>query len=320
MTSTTEEKIKRAEIYSTSTLIPKIYQNNLGNCFFALEWEEALNIPVIQIMQNMFPMPVKEKNQFGKYEVKEIKLVITTSLALSLALKSGFLKSGTTVTYERTEENNNKKIKASFELQNGRFISYTMDLAQAKQAGWAEKTDKTGGKYTPNHWRDMPWTMLEYKAVTFLIRTHLPHVLVGCHTKEEMEDIQNIEYVESLSNKNIETETKTPIIETLQDIQTIEHVEPLSNKNIEAKRKIPVTETLQDGENINLVTQLQTLIQEYNIPDQTIKTWCDKAQVDDISKFSKDVLEKCILHFNKKYNSKPVEINSNKVEEQVAIN
>ena len=124
MTSTTQEKIERAKIYATSTLIPKIYQNNVGNCFFALEWEEALKVPVIQIMQNMFPMPVKEKNQFGVYEIKEIKLVITTSLALSLALKSGFLKTGSTVTYEKTEENGNKKVKASFELQNSRFISY----------------------------------------------------------------------------------------------------------------------------------------------------------------------------------------------------
>jgi hypothetical protein len=264
MTLSIEEKYKLAKIYASSTIIPEIYKNNPSNIFIILEFAEKRNVDPMQVMQSTF--------------LTHGKFTLTTAFAISLANQSGLLESG--IRYEVKGSGDSLQVTASTTLKTKEEITYTVTMKMAVAEKWTKNS-----KY-----QTLPDLMLRYRAAIFLIRTHIPEVLNGCYTKEEMEDVKASE------------------VKEIQEIQTME-----------TKKKIPQIETLEEGENINLVAQLQTLIQEYNISDKTIKTWCEKANVDDVSKFPKETLEKCIAYCYEKYESKPIEVKSNILEQQVSV-
>jgi hypothetical protein len=271
MSLTFLEKKDLAKIYATSTLVPTIYRNSPSNCFIAIEIaEKQFGMDPMQIMQNMYPMEIKKKNAQSDF-----KFCITTSLAISFAVQSGFLFPGTTISYTEEGEGDNFSITASMLLKNQETISYTLSMATAKKSGWSQKTT-SNGSYVPEQWKNFPELMLRYRAAIFLIRTHIPQVLLGCHTKEEIEDIKDIEPIEekiAISKPKIS-----------EDLRITEKEDQLSKEKQIAH------------------LELQSIIEEFNITEETIDKWCKKAQVFNISELDKETIDKIVAYYTKKNN------------------
>ena len=267
MSSTFLEKKDKAELYSKSTLIPAIYRNSPSNCFIAIEIaEKHFGMDPMQIMQNMYPLEIKKKNA-----ASDFKFCITTSLAISFAIQSGFLSPGTAISYTVEGRGDTLSVTASMLLKNQETISYTVSMATAKKSGWSEKRKQDGGLFVPEQWKNFPELMLRYRAATLLIRTHIPQVLLGCHTKEEIEDIKDIEPIEekiAISKPKIS-----------EDLRMTEKEDQLS------KEKQIYSE------------KLQSIIKDYNISDQTIEKWCKKANAVDLSQLTEEQVDKIYNYY-----------------------
>lgn len=267
MSLTFLEKKDKAELYSKSTLIPAIYRNSPSNCFIAIEIaEKHFGMDPMQIMQNMYPLEIKKKNA-----ASDFKFCITTSLAISFAIQSGFLSPGTAISYTVEGRGDTLSVTASMLLKNQETISYTVSMATAKKSGWSEKRKQDGGLFVPEQWKNFPELMLRYRAATLLIRTHIPQVLLGCHTKEEIEDIKDIEPIEekiAISKPKIS-----------EDLRMTEKEDQLSKeKQIHSEK-------------------LQSIIKDYNISDQTIEKWCEKAKAADLSHLTEEQIDKIYNYY-----------------------
>jgi hypothetical protein len=155
---------KFAEFMSKSDLIPAHYQGKPANVFIAAQTAYRMNLDPMFIMQSTF--------------VVKGKLGMNSSFAISRANSSGIFKSG--IKYKSVGEGANLSVTAYAALKSDNsFISYTISMATAQAEGWTSNP-----KY-----KSLPELMLMYRAATFLIRTHVPEILNGMHTIEEVQDV-----------------------------------------------------------------------------------------------------------------------------------
>jgi hypothetical protein len=272
MTLTFQEKMELAKVYASSTLVPAIYRDNSSNCFIAIEIaKRQFDMDPMQIMQNMYPMEIKKKNA-----ASDFKFCITTSLAISFAIQSGFLSPGTTIIYSEKGVGDTLSVTASMLLKNQETISYTVSMATAKKSGWSEKRKQDGGFFVPEQWKNFPELMLRYRAATLLIRTHIPQVLLGCHTKEEIEDIKDIKDIESTNLIEERVVISKPKIS--EDLKITEDLKTIEEKQV-------------------VCSKLQSIIKDYNISDKTIEKWCEKASVAALSQLTDRQIDKIYNYY-----------------------
>lgn len=166
------------------------------------------------------------------------------------------------IRYKVVGEGQDLAVTASTTLKNTQEeISYTVTMKMAMQEGWTRNP-----KY-----KSLPELMLRYRAAAFLIRTHAPEVLVGMHMVEELEDVS--------ASKAKPKESLTDRLSTLLD------------KKIELSQEALITEE----------NELIRLVQERNIPEETVKQWCDKAGVNNLTELDKEKQEACIEYVKTKY-------------------
>lgn len=169
----TEERLfelaqRKAKIYAQSALVPKIYQNNIGNVLIADNMARRMGADTLMVMQNLYVVHgnpgwsaqflVACFNQCGRFS----------------AIKYRF----------EGEPNTNEYGCVAYctELSSGEVIEGTkITWAMANAEGWV---NKTGSK-----WKTMPEQMFRYRAGTFLIRSTAPEIGMGLMTKDELEDI-----------------------------------------------------------------------------------------------------------------------------------
>lgn len=156
---------KYSEILAGSTIIPAHYRGQTSDVFVAVQTAYRMNQDPMMVMQ-------------GTYIIKG-KLSMYTSFAISLANSSGILQCG--IRYKIEGDRDDLKVTAFSNLKaNGAEISYTISMREAKAEGWT-----SNAKY-----KTLPELMLRYRAATLLIRTHIPEVLNGMHTVEELRDVE----------------------------------------------------------------------------------------------------------------------------------
>lgn len=158
---------RKARVYACSTLVPKQYQGNIGNCIVALNMAKRMNCDEMMIMQNLAIVhgtPSFEAkfaiacfNATGKYTAIKYKTV-------------GEVGKDTYGMQAYAIE------KATGELVEGPTIT----IAMAKAEGWYNQNPK---------WKNIPDLMLRYRAASWFIRTTDPGVMMGFQTREEVEDI-----------------------------------------------------------------------------------------------------------------------------------
>lgn len=157
---------RQAKALMSATMIPKDYQGNMGNCLIAVEMAQRLNMPVLEVLQNL-------------YIVHGMPGWKTTFLIGRINASGKF----SSLRYEEKGEGNDYACRAyaiearSGERLNGTWITWVM----VKAEGWDKKT---GSK-----WNTMPEQMFKYRAAAFWQRAYAPEISMGLQSAEEVEDV-----------------------------------------------------------------------------------------------------------------------------------
>lgn len=175
---------RMGKMYASSTIIPDIYRNNLGNCVIALDMAMRMGANPLMTMQNLY---IVHGNP--AFSSKFLIATINASGKFSPLRYEFRGEEGTPsyscrcVAYEASDKDHTEPLA-------GDWISIEM----ANKEGWSSKA---GSK-----WKTMPNQMLRYRAAAFWQRVYCPEISMGLMTKEEYEDIQDVEYVDVTSKKN----------------------------------------------------------------------------------------------------------------------
>jgi hypothetical protein len=206
---------RKASVYAKSDLVPKAYQNNIGNVLIATNMAQRLNADLLQVMQNLYVVHgtpgwssqflIATFNSCGRF----------TAIRYKFSGEPGQMDYGC---YAYTKE------RESGDLVEGTRI--TLEMAQKE--GWSTKS---GSK-----WRTMPDQMLRYRSAAFLIRSTAPEIGMGLMTMEELHDMgkpsksqqepasvsaltENILGPSSPSNEEMEGEGDEDVIDVVLDDQ-----------------------------------------------------------------------------------------------------
>lgn len=159
---------RKAQIYAKSSLVPKEYQNNVGNVLIAENMARRMGADTLMVMQNLYVV-------HGRPGWSAQFLIATfNSCGRFSAIRYRFSgekgKPGwSCVAYAK-------------ELATGEVIEGTaITLEMAKAEGWSTKN---GSK-----WMTIPEQMMRYRSATFLIRVTAPEIGMGLLTKDELEDM-----------------------------------------------------------------------------------------------------------------------------------
>jgi hypothetical protein len=161
-------QMKYAQVLASSTMMPRQYQGNPGNCMIAIDMAERMNISPFMVAQNLdiiqgnpawkSTAAIALINNCGRFEPLEYEFEHNedwtefSGYAYAKDIKSGKICKGTVV---------DKKM--------------TVDM------GW---WDKNG-----SFWKKMPEQMLKYRTSVFFARTYCPEALMGLYSADEIRDI-----------------------------------------------------------------------------------------------------------------------------------
>lgn len=257
---------KYSEILAGSTIIPAHYRGQTSDVFVAVQTAYRMNQDPMMVMQ-------------GTYIIKG-KLSMYTSFAISLANSSGILQGG--IRYKIEGSGDALKVTAFSNLKaNGEEISYTISMSEAKAEGWT-----SNAKY-----KSLPELMLRYRAATLLIRTHIPEVLNGMHTVEELRDVEAVKHRPNPQLKDISDKEKP--VSTINSY--LEEDEEAEIKTIDSEDNSALSENF-----VNKVDNLESLIKQSNLSEKIVNSWLKKAQVQTLADLSEEQIQSCIDFINKK--------------------
>ena len=164
---------RMAKVFAQSTLVPKQYQNNIGNCIIALNMASRMKSDPLMVMQNLVLV-----HNVPTFEAKfAIACFNATGRYTAIKYKEVGEKGKDTWGYSAYAIE-----KATGDVCEGPTIT----IATAKAEGWYAQNPK---------WKNVPELMLRYRAASWFIRTTDPGVMMGFQTREEMEDVYD-EYEE----------------------------------------------------------------------------------------------------------------------------
>lgn len=199
------------------------------------------------------------------------KLGMNTSFAIALANNSGLFTSG--MRYKCEGEGINLKVTAYVNLKKtNEEISYTITMKEAEAENWTKNA-----KY-----KTLPELMLRYRAATLLIRTHAPEVMNGMHMVEELEDIT--------AAKSVTPKTQS-INDRLNNLLSVQEAPKMDQSFVSDNQ-----------------TKLYDLINTYNVSNEIVHKWCEKANVTDIQYLDEEKIVSCINFIENKYKFDSVEI------------
>lgn len=175
---------RMGKMYSSSTIIPDIYRGNIGNCIIALDMAMRMGANPLMTMQNLYI--VHGNPAFSsKFLIATINASGRFSpLRYEFRGEEGKPDYGCRcIAYEASDKEHKEPL-------TGDWITIEM----ATKEGWTSKNN--------SKWKTMPNQMLRYRAAAFWQRVYCPEISMGLITKEEAEDIQDVEYVEVSTKKS----------------------------------------------------------------------------------------------------------------------
>lgn len=158
-----------AKMMTTSSLVPKEYQNNIPNIMIALEMANRIGASPLMVMQNLNIIQGRPS---------------WSSQFIISALNSS--KRFSPLRFKMDGEGDEYGCTAWAKDQSGEILEgpkITWKMANAE--GW---TTKGGSK-----WKTMPEMMFRYRAAAFFGRLYAPDVLMGMATTDEAEYIYEAE-------------------------------------------------------------------------------------------------------------------------------
>ena len=157
---------RMAQALASSTIVPKEYHENLGNCIIALEMANRLNTSPMMVMQNLYIV-----NGRPAWSSQYIIAMINSSKKYKTELQ-----------FDLTGSGENMACTAWAEDYNGHKVTGpTITMAMANEEGW---TTKNGSK-----WKTMPEVMIRYRAASFFGRLNCPDMIMGIYSADEAVEI-----------------------------------------------------------------------------------------------------------------------------------
>lgn len=155
-----------ARVFSSSKMVPKIFQDHPEDCFVAVQMAVRLEVDPFMFMQNTYPSPDGKPAMEGK-------------LAIALINARGPFKGGVQFRFEG-EGDKYGCVAFGLHRDDGQERSLKVDLATVKAEGWYGRNKK---------WQNMQQQMFMYRAGAWFGRAYCPEVLMGMQTIEEKEDM-----------------------------------------------------------------------------------------------------------------------------------
>ncbi|MCC6193678.1 MAG: hypothetical protein IT518_04345 [Burkholderiales bacterium] len=165
-----ELSLREAKVYSSSTLVPKDYQDNVANAMIALNMAKRIGADPLMTMQNLYIVHgrpawsgqflIAAFNQCGRFSAMRFETRGDVNDA-----KDGTAGMRAYATEKATKE---------------RIVGPWVTWAMVKGEGWDAKN---GSK-----WKTIPELMFHYRAGAFMVRTHAPDIAMGLQTSEELQD------------------------------------------------------------------------------------------------------------------------------------
>lgn len=164
---------RMAQALASSTIVPKDYQDNLGNCIIALEMANRLNTSPMMVMQNLYIV-----NGRPAWSSQYIVAMINSSKKYKTELQYEMKGSGDSLECTAwAEDHTGHKVKGP-----------TITMKMAKDEGWATRS---GSK-----WKTMPEVMIRYRAASFFGRLNCPDMIMGIYSTDEVIEMSPDQYHE----------------------------------------------------------------------------------------------------------------------------
>lgn len=182
-----EQAQRVAQMFANSTMVPKHFQGNVGNCMIGLNYAARMNADPFMVFQSLYVVHGRPG-----IEAKLVEAGINQSNKYSEPLQYEWLD---------PDDNPTKRsqvLKAkdggwgcqafTLDKKSGKVVTgpkITWDLV--KGMGWYDKPGPTG-KMDSNMWRNMTEMMFCYRAASWFANKNCPEVKLGMLTKEELEE------------------------------------------------------------------------------------------------------------------------------------
>lgn len=151
-----ETALRMAKCLASSTVVPKEYHDNVGNCMIAIEMASRINTSPMMVMQNLYIV-----NGRPAWSSQWIIAMINSSRRYKTELQFEF---------GRDRADGGLSCRAWAEDYSGHKVygpKITMNMAN--EEGW---TSKNGSK-----WKTMPEVMIQYRAASFFGRMNCPDMI-----------------------------------------------------------------------------------------------------------------------------------------------
>jgi len=162
-----EHSQRVATMFSKSDLVPKSFQNNIGNCVIAMEIAYRMQASPLMVMQNIHIIHGKPSWS-------------STFLIASLNASGKF----SPLRYEEDSEDGGRTRAWATDKKGEKCIGPWVSMVMAKAEGWV---DKAGSK-----WKTMPELMRRYRAASFFTKQFAPEISMGFQTTEEIIDVEYV--------------------------------------------------------------------------------------------------------------------------------
>lgn len=166
-----ELHLRMAQMYASSQIVPKQFQNKVGDCAIAIQMAERVGADTLTVMQNL-DIVCGNPSWASQFKIALFNLSNRYSrLEYEWCGEYGKDTWGARAfCYAKDDVSKEHKMY-------GPWIT----IGMAKSEGWY---DKAGSK-----WKTIPELMLRYRAASWMINTIAPDVTLGLPTKEEAEEI-----------------------------------------------------------------------------------------------------------------------------------
>ena len=157
-----------AKGFATSSLVPKEYQGNIGNCMIALNLAQRIGGDPLMVMQNLVIV-------HGRPTWSAQYLIATANMCGRFsAIRFEFFGD---------KKNDTWGCRAwAIEQRTGEeLIGSDVTIAIARKEGWY---GKNGSK-----WQSIPQQMLMYRAGSWWVRAYAPELSMGLMTSDEASDV-----------------------------------------------------------------------------------------------------------------------------------
>jgi hypothetical protein len=227
-------------MYAKSDLVPDHYKNNPSNCAIAAQMAMRCKVDVFLFMQASY--------------IVHGKCGIEGKLVIAMINASGQIKGR--IRWKFEGEGKSRKCTAYVvDAFSGETLEQTVTWDMVEAEGWhLEK------KSQKSKWMTLPEMMFKYRSATFLARTSFPDVIMGMHTVDELEDIEEtppprkpVKSLDDLTNHMLGNgkdddggagdDTTTVAVQQMETTSTAETTEPEKMRGLEGVKEMMMAVT-----------------------------------------------------------------------------